>query len=258
MDKNIPYLNYMYSKNFYFLCGLPRAGNTLLGSLLNQNKNIQVTGWSILPLLMANIYKIKETKHFKNFPYHQGIDNFLINIFHIYYSNVNAQHIIDRAAWGSESTLGFIKNIMPKRKFIILYRPLIECLASIVKLFPNEPHSICENVMGKDGIVSNNLNSIKNLIKEKENYIIIHYNDLVKNTQATVDKLLDFLNIPKFDIDFNNIKQLSIQNTFYDDSHLSANFHTIRTDEIKQIKYDVEKYLPIELIDKYSKLDIKL
>ena len=35
-------------KQFYFLTGLPRAGNTLLGSLVNQNKNVAVTAHSII------------------------------------------------------------------------------------------------------------------------------------------------------------------------------------------------------------------
>ena len=33
----------MENKKFYFLCGLPRAGNTLLTSLLNQNPQIACT-----------------------------------------------------------------------------------------------------------------------------------------------------------------------------------------------------------------------
>ena len=36
-------------KKIYFLCGLPRAGNTLLGSIVNQNKNIKITANSIVP-----------------------------------------------------------------------------------------------------------------------------------------------------------------------------------------------------------------
>ena len=39
-------------KNIFFLSGLPRAGNTLLSSILNQNKNIACTANSILPNIL--------------------------------------------------------------------------------------------------------------------------------------------------------------------------------------------------------------
>ena len=36
-------------KKVYFISGFPRAGNTLLSSILNQNPNISATGKSFLP-----------------------------------------------------------------------------------------------------------------------------------------------------------------------------------------------------------------
>jgi len=36
-------------KKVYFLTGFPRAGNTVLAAILNQNKNIGATGHSSLP-----------------------------------------------------------------------------------------------------------------------------------------------------------------------------------------------------------------
>ena len=35
-------------KTIYFLCGLPRCGNTLLSSILNQNPNVTATQKSIV------------------------------------------------------------------------------------------------------------------------------------------------------------------------------------------------------------------
>tara|TARA_B100001094_G_C18131979_1_gene772800 strand:- start:403 stop:528 length:126 start_codon:yes stop_codon:yes gene_type:complete len=36
-------------KKIFFISGLPRSGNTLLSSLLNQNPDITVSGQSIIP-----------------------------------------------------------------------------------------------------------------------------------------------------------------------------------------------------------------
>ena len=39
-------------KKIYYLIGMPRAGNTLFGSLLNQNPRVRVTANSIVPEIM--------------------------------------------------------------------------------------------------------------------------------------------------------------------------------------------------------------
>ena len=48
------------NKKFFFLTGLPRTGNTLLSSILNQNKDIITTNYSILAPLLHSIDKQRE------------------------------------------------------------------------------------------------------------------------------------------------------------------------------------------------------
>ena len=56
-------------KRFYYLCGLPRSGNTLLATILNQNKNIAVTPNSVLTEIYKYLYFIKTNNmSFLNFP----------------------------------------------------------------------------------------------------------------------------------------------------------------------------------------------
>ena len=47
-------------KQYYFLCGLPRAGNTLLASLINQNPNITLTANSIVPEIIYQLASLKK------------------------------------------------------------------------------------------------------------------------------------------------------------------------------------------------------
>jgi len=54
--------------SFYFLTGIPRAGNTLLSSVFNQNPYAKITAHSVLPLLFNNILEVKNDNRFKNFP----------------------------------------------------------------------------------------------------------------------------------------------------------------------------------------------
>ena len=73
--------------NIYFLTGMPRAGNTLFGSLMNQNPNIKVSPNSLNALLLRNIINIKHEQLFKNFPDYKGIDNVVDNFFNNYYKH---------------------------------------------------------------------------------------------------------------------------------------------------------------------------
>jgi hypothetical protein len=42
-------------KQYFFISGLPRSGNTLLASILNENENILATGQSIFPSIFYDL-----------------------------------------------------------------------------------------------------------------------------------------------------------------------------------------------------------
>ena len=55
-------------KEIFFLSGLPRAGNTLFGSLMNQNPNVAVTANSITADMMGELFTLKKRIFFKIIP----------------------------------------------------------------------------------------------------------------------------------------------------------------------------------------------
>jgi len=249
----------MFTKKINFLCALPRTGATFLGSIINQSKQIQMTANSITTDLLYNITKHKESMVFKNFPYHEGIDNITFNLFDNYYYKVKQKNILDKSCWGTPDNLEIIRNIFKKRKFVVLIRPVLECLASFVKAKRSNQSAeeFCKMLMDKDnGILGKNIWSIKNLIKEKENYHLIHYDNLIKNTQKEIDKMFDFLEIKREKFKFKNIKQFEFQKINYNDIVLDGDYHTIRVDKVKKIKYKVEDYLSKEIIDQYKNIKI--
>ena len=97
------------SMKFSFFCALPRTGATFLGSVLNQSKQIQMTPNSILPDIFLNLFNIKESSVFKNFPYHTGLDNIISRIFYNYYKDVPTKHILEKAPWGTPYHLELLK-----------------------------------------------------------------------------------------------------------------------------------------------------
>ena len=159
--------------------------------------------------------------------------------------------------WGTPYNLTSLKSIIEKPKFIIFYRPVLECLASFIKIEkPINVETRCHQLMSEEGAVGKGLWSIKNLIEKKENYIIIYYKDFIKNSNIEIKKIFDFLKISFINFNLNNLKQFSVNNVSYDDSIYKAPLHTIRTDKIKLNKYNIKNYLPANIIKQYSNLDI--
>jgi len=243
--------------NIYFLCGLPRAGNTLLGSIVNQSQHVKLTANTILTDVIYQLQLIKNYEIYKNFPDEKSFNNIIKNVFNNYYQNWKVDNIIDRGPWGTPGNLELLKLIIKKPKFVIIYRPVLECLASFIKI--EKPINIemrCHQLMNNDGIIGKNLWSIKNIIKEKENYIIINYLDLINKPSNEINKIYKFLNINPFNHKFKNFDDFSTNNIKYNDSILNAPLHKIRTDKIQINKYKIKDYLPSNIIKQYSNLDI--
>jgi hypothetical protein len=245
-------------KEYFFLTSLPRSGNTLLGSLINQNNNVAVSANSILIDVLFKLNEIKIfNKYYHNFPDEQSFDNISRNVFNNYYQNYKAHKIINRGMWGTTGNLYLLKKIIKKPKFIILYRPVLECLASFIRIEkPNNIQEACNYYMGEKGIINMSLCSIKNILKEKEESILIDYKDLITDPIKTVKTIFNFIEEDFINIKINNFNQFSANNISYDDSVLKSPLHTIRTDKIELNKYNIKDYLPSNIINNYSNLDI--
>ena len=241
-------------KKYYFLCGLPSAGNTLFSSILNQNSNIAVTANSIIPNLFESLRQNYKSEYFLNFPDHSSLDNILKNLFNNYYKDWKQNIIIDRGPWGTNANLEYLKKLNFDLKFIVLHRPILEVLASFIKL--ERPVSVmkrCDELMNLDnnGIVARYYWSYINLRKEK--YVLfISYNDLVNNTESEIKKVYDFLNLKHFNHHYKNLSQFKVNGLTYDDSIYNTPLHTIRVDDIKKNDYDIKNVLPESVINKYK------
>jgi hypothetical protein len=73
-----------------------------------------------------------------------------------------------------------------------------------------------------------------------------------------IQEVCKYLDIPFQKPDLSKIRQFNINGVEYDDSVLVNKYHYIRTDQIKKEKIEIEKWLPKEIIEKYSSWEIKL
>ena len=255
-------------KEIFFLNGLPRAGNTVFGSIMNQNPNVAATANSICADMMGELFMLKRTDIFKNYPDHKSFDNVAKTVFENYYKDWKQDYIIDRAPWGYPINLKFLKETKSNIKIIVLVRDIIEVLGSFIDWSNREPTSFvnqyaaktveekCNMLMNTDGQIVKELIGIKHLLdhQPKEIYHIIKFNDLVKDTESTIDGVYNFLGIPKFKHDFNNINEFKVNNMGYDDSVLGQGLHTLQTGAIKNYKekYDAYSIIPSVIINKYK------
>ena len=249
--------------NIIFLCSLPRAGNTVLGSIINQTKKVKLSPNSILLDILHQLHSLKETQIFKNFPKHSSLHNVINSCIPKYYKDWKAELIIDRGPWGTPCNLNIIKNIIEKPKFIILLRSLEECLASFAKLqIDNKNYTknninkyLFEIMHPETGVMGKNLWSIHNLIKNKENYKIFYYEDLVDNTDLFLKNLSKYVN---YDIkNPKKLEQFNVHNTYYEDIDIK-NLHKINTDSIKKSNYVIEDYLNYDMVQYIKKYNSTL
>jgi len=261
-------------KKFYCLHGLPRAGNTLLASIINQNPRIAVTANSIIADMLGELYILKHTDIFKNFPDHKSFDNVTKSLLQTYYKDWPQEYIIDRAPWGIPVNLKFLKEVQEDIKIIVLVRDVEEILASFIKWSQKEPTSFvnqyaaktieetCDMLMDKDGVIVKELIGIKHLLdhQPKEMYHIVEYNDLCDNPQQTIKDIYKFLDIPLWGHRFINLDQFEVNNMKYDDNIVGQNLHTIETNSINsnnynEFKENVNDILPKSIIEKYNNLN---
>tara|TARA_R110000822_G_scaffold282277_2_gene403868 strand:+ start:2165 stop:2920 length:756 start_codon:yes stop_codon:yes gene_type:complete len=249
-------------KNYYFLAGLPRAGNTLLGCLINQNlKTTCLSPNSIITEIIYRLVDIKRDDSFHNFPEHRGLDKIINNVFNLYYDHLSQENIIDRGPWGTPFNYAISKNIPVKnKKYIILYRPILECLASYIKIckfkMNEELEDKCIELCSKEGLFGKNMWSIANLIKQKEKVHIIHYEKLIKDPEKIINSLLKYLKIKETFKLKNKLKQFDLNGCSYNDSMLEGPLHIIKTDNIEKTEYDIKDYVPKSIIKKYKRSDL--
>ena len=252
-------------KEIFFLSGLPRAGNTLFGSLMNQNPNVAVTANSITADMMGELFRLKKTDIFQNYPDHKSFDNVAAKVFEHYYQDWKADYIIDRAPWGMPPNINFIKMYRKNIKIIVLVRDVIEVLASFVRWSQREPTAFinkhaktveekCDKLMSKDGVIVKELIGVKHLLRPKNKglYHMIEYHDFVEHPKRTIEGVYDYLEIPEFKHHYANLDQFKVNGRGYDDTTLGGGLHIIKTDDIKPSKYDARTIIPKSIIDKYE------
>ena len=128
------------SKQLFFLVAMPRSGNTLFASIMNQNPEIVCTANSITLEIMKDLFLLKGTDVFQNYPDHQSLDNVLDSVYVNYYKDWPQKYIIDRGPVMTKGNFQLMQKHFKKPfKCVVLLRDLMDVLASYIKWYTENP-----------------------------------------------------------------------------------------------------------------------
>ena len=252
------------NKELFFLMGMPRSGNTLFASIMNQNKELVVTANSITLEIMKDIFLLKETDVFQNYPDHQSLDNGLNSVYDIYYKDWPQKYIIDRGPVMTPANFELMqKHFKRPFKCIVLLRDVMDVLASYMKWYTENPDSFVNRfnlkndeeklskIMNAQGGVAKELIAIQNSFNYKDLCYYLKYDDLVTEPEKYIQEVYKFLNIPYYPHQFQNLQQININGLGYNDGIVGKNMHTIRHEIKKEYNPYIEK-IPQRIKDKYE------
>ena len=253
------------NKQLFFLVAQPRSGNTLFASIMNQNPEIAVTANSLTLEIMKDLFLLKQTDVFQNYPDHKSLDNVLDNVFNNYYQHWPQRIIIDRGPVMTESNFQLMqKHFKYGFKCIVILRNLMDVLASYMQWYTENPdafpnrygHNTDEEklmmLMNKDGAIAKQLEAIKNSFNYSNICHYVKYDDMVTNSEQEFRKIYQFLDEPYFNHRFSDLDQVSINGLSYDDRIVGSNLHKLFDGPVRKVYNPYIEKIPKSIKEKYE------
>ena len=220
------------NKKFYFMAGLPRAGSTLLSTLLNQNPRFYSGPSSpVLGGMYSAHQNFIDNELYHGYPKPDSVNKIIGSIIENWYSDIDKPVVIDKnRAWCARVPFieGYIKQ---EAKIIVPVRRLDEILASILTMIKRNPfkegqprinfvdeylikanipindENRCNHLLNPDGILWESLNATKLGVDggHGDKFHYVDYNDLVTDPQTELNKIYTFLGEESFEHSFDNL-----------------------------------------------------
>jgi hypothetical protein len=265
-------------KEFFFLAGMQRSGATIISQILNQNPDIWVSPAS--PLFRMMVTQSQSHNELENIDYNRSaaIDDVIATIPHAFYQDKSAKYIIDKNLnWPNPLGMDLIhKYITQNIKIICPVRNVLDVLVSfdtIINAHPDSKNNQMDEqvlaqtladkpmadrradfLMRHDRDVSLSIKFMKQMVMagHRDLFHFVDYDDFIKDPQKEINKIYAFLEIEKYNHEFENVKDVS---HISDDSLTGIkHLHTIRP-TIQKISRRPEDVLLPETINRYSGLE---
>jgi sulfotransferase len=248
------------SKKFHLFVGLPRTGSTTLSMILNQNPKVYVaSSTAMYEVLHAANKAWHEAPTMIAHPIPEQLVNLNNGITESMWKHRKESIIIDRnRAWGHNMALAD-KCFANEVKIITTIRDLPSAMASWVTLYkkncPDHRRSRISEYATQmwDTVMQN---SVDGIVKLKRDYgdrlLLINYDEFVAEPKENLAKIEQFLKLPKYDYDLENIS-----NDYPYENIVPLPYkgtHSVRP-KLEKISEPVFMQLEPMLQDRYSQLD---
>lgn len=249
-------------EKMFFLAGLPRTGSSLLTAILSQNPDFLSEGTSGLLSLIKNVEVIFDRNEslahaLQNTNRRYVQENFTNFVPHFYYGERSAKYIIDKNRhWCHPFAIESIKKYITENpKIIVMLRPIKEIAESIYYI-AKENDDISQAyawMYGGDPLITP-LEALKaSLELNKENFLFITYDQLVLETNKTLDRIYSFLEVERFPHELDEIDSTNVQ---------EGDYHLLGLHEIRETigKRDKNVELPEDLLNRaqYLQKDLEI
>jgi sulfotransferase len=253
------------NKQLLFLVAQPRSGNTLFASIMNQNPEIAATPNSITLEIIKDLFLLKQTDVFQNFPDHKSLDNVLDIVYDTYYKDWPQRIIIDRGPVTTPGNFSLMqKHFKRPFKCIVLLRDLMDVLASYMQWYTENPDAFPNRfglqtdeeklamIMNSQGGVAKELEAIKNSYNYKDMCHYVKYDDIVNNPEQEFRKIYQFIGEPYFNHRFNNLDQVNVNGLAYNDKIVGNNMHKLFDGPVRKVYNPYIEKIPERIREKYG------
>ena len=258
------------------MAGLPRAGSTLLSTLLNQNPRLHSGPSSpVLGAMYATHNNFISNELYTGYPKPDAVNQIIGSIIENWYYDVEKPVIIDKnRAWCARVPFieGYIKQ---EAKIIIPVRRIDEILASVLTMIKRNPfkdgqprinfvdeylvknnipindENRCQHLLNPDGIVWESLNATKLGVDEghSDKFHYVDYNDLVDDPQGELNKIYTFLGEDSFPHSFDNLSNQHREDDIT--TYGLGDMHEVHS-KLEKTSSDPSEVLPSSIIDLYN------
>ena len=262
------------NQQIFFMAGLPRSGNTLLSTILNQNPDIYSSPQSPLIHAMGLTYNLYYEIDNLDVNRDADISNILDVIPKAFYKGHSQKYVIDKSfRWSDDIPFALLqRHLKNPIKIICPVRDVLEVLASFNNLAEKDVNNSKDIDVVKGDFSNLSLadkrakywmeNPLSDLVTALRGmkkacspelshmFHFVEYNDLVSSPEETVKQIYEFLEIEQFEHTF---KDLKTPFTF-NDSFGFKDHHKIRP-SITRESHDPKAVFSQEIVKKYSGLE---
>jgi sulfotransferase len=215
--------NKMQSK-IHFISGLPRSGSTLLAGILLQNPRLHAG----MSSPVGGMYRaLEESMSRKNeaaiFISDQQRQSILRGVFSNYYGEIDSKEVIfdTNRIWCTK--LPALSRLFPEARVICCVRSISWIVDSIEKLARQNAFELSglfgfdagstvytrvNSIAKSSGLVGYALDALREAYygAEANRIMLLEYDDLCRDPEASIARLYDFIGQPRFKHDFDNVE----------------------------------------------------